>query len=85
MSSPTRTIKPPIRLKGPKLYKLYEEVFERDEYECQNPDCPGGWPIDKAPHHRIPKGRGGSDVADNLQTLCLYCHGQEHGVNYVKS
>ena len=73
-----------IRLKGKKLYDLYERVFERDNYTCQNPDCPGGWQLDKAPHHVIFKSQGGSDTEENLLTLCLYCHGKAHGRTLVK-
>jgi 5-methylcytosine-specific restriction enzyme A len=71
---------PPIRLKGKNLYALYQAVFDRDNYTCQ--EC-GSNQIDKAPHHVLPKSRGGSDTADNLITLCLVCHGMKHGSNYI--
>jgi 5-methylcytosine-specific restriction endonuclease McrA len=73
----------PIRLKGMKLYDLYEAVYERDNWTCQGEDCPGGWPLDKAPHHKIKKSQGGSDTMENLATLCIHCHGKAHGVNRI--
>lgn len=74
-----------IRLKGKAREDLFTKVFERDDYTCQNPECPGGFPIDKAPHHIEKLSQGGSDVEKNLITLCIYCHGKEHGNNYVRS
>lgn len=71
---------PPIRLKGKKLYALYQQVFERDNYTCQ--EC-GSMYLDKAPHHILPKGRGGGDTAENLITLCVRCHARRHGNNYI--
>jgi len=30
-------------------------------------------------HHKTPRADGGEDMAvDNLQAVCLYCHGREH-------
>lgn len=78
---------PSIRLKGKKLYDLYERVFERDNYECQEPDGEGGIcgsnQLDKAPHHKIFKSSGGSDTEENLISLCIRHHGQKHGSNYI--
>lgn len=73
-----------VRLKGKKLYDLYEDVFERDNWKCQGENCPGYWPLDKAPHHIIFKSQGGPDTEENLITLCMYCHSKKHGVNLVK-
>lgn len=58
-------------------------VLERDEYTCQDPDCPGGFPLDP-PHHIIFKSQGGEDTMENLITYCRHCHGKRHGLNYIK-
>lgn len=73
----------PIRLKGKELSDIYQKAFERDEYTCQDNKCPGGYPIDRAPHHIQYKSQGGSDTMDNLITLCIHCHGKAHGVNRI--
>ena len=33
-----------------------------------------------APHHRIPKSRGGRNTQDNLRPVCLQCHAEYHDV-----
>jgi 5-methylcytosine-specific restriction endonuclease McrA len=73
-----------IRLKGPALQALFEAVIERDNYTCQNKGCPGGYPLD-IPHHIKKRSQGGSDTMENLTTLCIHCHGKEHGSNYIRS
>ena len=73
----------PLRLSKHKYKLLMEEVLLRDRYTCQGKDCPGGWFLDP-PHHIIFRSQGGSDVEENLITLCRYCHGAKHGVNYVR-
>ena len=82
MSSPTRTIRPPFRLKrgSKKLKDLYQSVFERDEWTCQGQQCTKQFPLDSAPHHIIFKSQGGSDVEDNLEALCMKCHSKKHGI-----
>jgi len=75
--------KKPIRLKGKKLSKLIKAVLERDDFSCQEPSCPGGFAIDY-PHHIVLKSQGGEDSEQNLITLCHFCHGRRHGINYVK-
>ena len=64
----------PIRLKGKAYKKLQVEVLERDRFMCM---C--GKYTESPPHHIIPRGRGGSDTADNLITLCDSCHRKAHG------
>jgi 5-methylcytosine-specific restriction endonuclease McrA len=71
---------PPARLRGHALYELYEHVFDRDNYTCQ--EC-GSNQLDKAPHHIVFKSQGGEDAPENLITLCIVCHGKKHGINYV--
>lgn len=73
----------PVRLHGDKLRQLHYEVWERDEWTCQGENCPGGWALDSRPHHKIFRSQGGSDTMENLITLCIHCHGKEHGVNKV--
>lgn len=68
-----------IKLSWPKYQELIMEVLERDNYKCQNPDCPGGWSLDN-PHHIKFKSQGGNDTAENLTTLCLFCHKKAHGI-----
>jgi hypothetical protein len=55
---------------------LREQVLSRDAYECQEGDgyCKGPLQI----HHRIPLSKGGSNGADNLETLCIYHHSLKH-------
>jgi hypothetical protein len=55
---------------------LREQVLSRDAYECQESDgyCKGPLQI----HHRIPLSKGGSNSADNLETLCVYHHSLKH-------
>jgi 5-methylcytosine-specific restriction endonuclease McrA len=73
----------PIRLHGIKLQDLRASVWERDNWTCQAEDCPGGYPLDSAPHHIKFRSAGGSDTMDNLVTLCIHCHGKEHGINKI--
>lgn len=72
-----------IKLSPAKLRKLYAEVIERDNHTCQGEGCPGGFPLDP-PHHIVFRSQGGDDTAENLTLLCRYCHGQRHGINYVR-
>lgn len=74
----------PIRLKGKKLLELKQRVLERDNYTCQDPECPGGFPLDP-PHHIIFKSQGGSDTEENLITYCIFCHRKAHGITVAKS
>lgn len=54
-------------------------VLNRDGYKCQNSKCKCK---EKQPtlhvHHIVFKSNGGSDEADNLTTLCKYCHDDLH-------
>lgn len=58
------------------------EVYERDDYECQNWDChAAGGPKGDAElhaHHVTPISEGGSHDKDNLVTLCQSCHNDQH-------
>lgn len=72
-----------IRLKGKALQQLFARVLERDEYTCQNIDCPGGFHID-IPHHIKFKSQGGEDTEENLITYCRHCHSLAHGIKVIK-
>lgn len=58
--------------------KLYESVLRRDRWTCQfrgsELECKGR--LD--PHHIVPRGRGGKDLAGNLITLCRAHHDWVH-------
>jgi len=71
----------PVRLKGLALTRLYEQVAERDGWRCVECGCMDK--LDRAPHHILPKGRGGGDTIDNLEILCIICHGRKHGLTKV--
>jgi hypothetical protein len=75
-----------IRLSPKKLKQLQQEVLIRDDFKCLC--C--GYPVNSPPHHILPTGRGGSDVAENMATICnetdclafndirMSCHHAEH-------
>ena len=65
-----------IKLSYYKYQKLVEEVLERDEYTCQNPEC--GMPANASPHHRILRSQSGDDSLENLVSLCSICHRKVH-------
>jgi 5-methylcytosine-specific restriction endonuclease McrA len=49
-------------------------AFQRDGWKCQ---CCGSTKTLQA-HHLQYRSRLGSDLLDNLITLCADCHGKEH-------
>lgn len=57
------------------------EVYERDDYQCQNCGQKGGTYGDAKlhAHHIVPKSKGGTHHPENLSTLCKECHGAVHG------
>ena len=70
-----------LRQKRPRLALALEEydqlsmrVFQRDSWKCQ---CCGSAAALQA-HHLQYRGRLGSDLLDNLITLCADCHAREH-------
>lgn len=63
-----------IRLTGKAYKQLQKAVLERDNFTCRKCGCYTNAP----PHHRIKLSQGGSDILDNLETLCLDCHAKEH-------
>ncbi len=49
----------------------YGEIYERDRFECGNPTCTR---TDLTPHHIVFRSQGGDDRAENLVSLCVWCH-----------
>lgn len=60
---------------GWKWSALRRQVLERDDYLCQ--PCLNAKRITKASEvdHILPKSRGGTDIASNLESICPSCHG----------
>ena len=79
MSHKTFLKKKPYRFKNrAEKRKVGEQVWERDNYSCQNPMCSGVSMIDSYPHHIVFKSQSGEDVIDNLITVCMECHDLIH-------
>jgi ATP-dependent DNA helicase RecQ len=72
---PLRQKKPRIRLDPEEYCALRNQVLERDGWRCQN--C--GSSRDLQIHHLKPRSQLGSDLLQNLITLCAGCHGKLHG------
>jgi hypothetical protein len=49
----------------------YAEVYARDRYRCTSPVC-GRRGV--TPHHLRFRSAGGDDSAENLSSLCVWCH-----------
>jgi 5-methylcytosine-specific restriction endonuclease McrA len=66
-----------IRLRGEALADLRRACFTRDGWTCC--DCPRrvSWATGHMAHIKS-RGAGGSDVLDNVRTLCADCHAKEH-------
>jgi 5-methylcytosine-specific restriction endonuclease McrA len=63
---------------GPEEYgQLRTRTLQRESWKCQ---CSGS-SINLQVHHLKFRGRLGSDVPDNLITLCVDCHSKEHHEN----
>jgi len=56
--------------------KVRSAVLARDRHRCATPGCGAAHFLEV--HHVIPRGRGGSNKADNLVTLCSRCHRFAH-------
>jgi 5-methylcytosine-specific restriction endonuclease McrA len=68
------------RRRGRTLYpdnwkEIRRQVYERDEYKCQN--C-GARDIKVFCHHIVPIAKSGSNGLSNLVTLCEQCHNKIH-------
>lgn len=49
----------------------YAQIYARDRYTCTSPVCSRH---DVTPHHVRFRSRGGGDQADNVTSLCTWCH-----------
>lgn len=56
------------------------EVYQRDEYTCQNCGRKGGHSgsVELHAHHIVPKSSGGTHSKSNLTTMCSECHNAIH-------
>lgn len=59
-----------IKLPKDKWRRLVTQVYERDKWQCLL--C--GSRSNLTPDHIIKRSQGGDDSADNLWTLCAFCH-----------
>lgn len=50
-------------------------IFARDGYRCKR--CGADWTCDLTLDHIVPRSKGGTDDADNLQTLCQRCNSKK--------
>jgi 5-methylcytosine-specific restriction endonuclease McrA len=69
-----RQKRPRLALSREEYDRLRTRVLERDGWKCQ---CCGS-SVDLHVHHLRYRGRLGSDVIDNLISLCIDCHNNEH-------
>ena len=69
-----RQKRPRLVVKPEEYHRLRQGVLERDGWKCQ---CCGS-ADNLHVHHLLYRGRLGSDVRDNLITLCTDCHATEH-------
>ena len=70
--TPPKKKKRKWRKKTPKDIRI--AVMERDGNACT---CCGST-YDLQVHHKIHRAQGGTDELDNLTTLCIVCHYEEH-------
>ncbi|MDL0140737.1 HNH endonuclease [Halobacterium salinarum] len=57
-----------------------KEVYQRDEYTCQNCGATGGTSndVELHAHHIVPKSQGGTHQLSNLVCICAQCHDAIH-------
>jgi 5-methylcytosine-specific restriction endonuclease McrA len=70
----TRPKNPRVRLEAETYHRLRLEVLKRDHWRCQN--C--GSLQNLQVHHQELRSHSGSDVEENLITLCDLCHSRMH-------
>ena len=51
-------------------------VLSRDQHRCQAPGCPHTRFLEI--HHIVPRSKGGTNLEENLITLCSACHQMAH-------
>jgi len=61
-----------VRLKKRAYGKFRNEVFERDNWTCRNPNCKSKRNL--TIHHRILRSKQRLDTYENTMTLCAFCH-----------
>ena len=71
-----------IRLKGLALADLRRQCFTRDGWKCVDCVRPVSWATGHMAHI-IGRGRGGSDLLENVRTKCAECHHAEHNPKAV--
>lgn len=54
--------------------KLRQRILTRDKHLCQPCKAKGRLTAANQVDHILPKAKGGTDEADNLQTICSECH-----------
>jgi len=69
-----RQKRPRVVLATEEYAQLRTHTLQRDGWKCQ---CCGS-SINLQVHHLKFRGRLGSDVPDNLISLCVDCHSKEH-------
>jgi 5-methylcytosine-specific restriction endonuclease McrA len=72
-----RQKRPRVALAAEEYGQLRIRILQRDGWKCQ---CCGS-SVNLQVHHLKFRGRLGSDVLDNLITLCVDCHSKEHHEN----
>jgi 5-methylcytosine-specific restriction endonuclease McrA len=65
---------PRLRLNATKYRELHRQVLERDNWRCQM--C--GSMQHLQVHHQNFRSQSGSDMEQNLITLCTRCHARMH-------
>jgi 5-methylcytosine-specific restriction endonuclease McrA len=66
--------RPRLKLSVVEYKLLRHSVLERDGWRCQNCGLPNKLHV----HHLVKRSKLGSDILDNLITLCAFCHYAEH-------
>jgi 5-methylcytosine-specific restriction endonuclease McrA len=76
-----------VRLTGGDLEELRRQCYERDDRRCVAcgvfVEWESGFWTSMHMAHIVGRGRGGSDVLDNVQTKCAGHHWQEHNPKAV--
>lgn len=61
-----------VRLEGKEYEELRNQIFERDNWTCRNPNCRSHKNL--TVHHKVKRSKLRLDVPENLITLCVECH-----------
>jgi 5-methylcytosine-specific restriction endonuclease McrA len=64
----------PVRLDAAKYQQLHRRILERDSWKCQMCGALRNLQV----HHIRFRSQSGSDLEENLITLCAGCHEQIH-------